>query len=291
MAFPPEVFLIGAMKAGTTSFASHLADHPRICLAKPKEPAYFTRNWALGPDWYRARFDSSEDSLFLDATTAYSAAPTDLFPSDDGTPGAFRGVPERIHSVNPQTRVIYILRDPVMRAYSAYWHVVRQGQETRSFRDVVTEDLSYLRPSDYYGQVKNYLDFFPLSSFFFLQFEHVIRDIPAAAKQCFESLGLTPLPRRSDSPSKSLHKNQSFQYNWIGSVIFPLLPKGGSFDRFSNLIRAHVPEGARTAVRRVITKPIPRLSKEDQRYLADVFRDRNIALRELTGLPLAEWHE
>jgi hypothetical protein len=178
-----------------------------------------------------------------------------------------------------------------MRAYSAYWHVVRQGQETRSFRDVVTEDLSYLRPSDYYGQVKNYLDFFPLSSFFFLQFEHVIRDIPAAAKQCFESLGLTPLPRRSDSPSKSLHKNQSFQYNWIGSVIFPLLPKGGSFDRFSNLIRAHVPNGVRRAIRRMITKPIPRLSKEDQRYLADLFRDRNIGLRKLTGLPLAEWHE
>ena len=197
MAFPPEVFLIGPMKAGTTSFASHLADHPRICLAKPKEPAYFTRNWALGPDWYRTRFECSEDSLFLDATTAYSAAPTDLFPGDDGTPSAFCGVPERIHSINPQARFIYILRDPVMRTYSAYWHLVRQGQETRNFRDVVAEDLSYLRPSDYYGQVKNYLEFFPLSSFLFLQFEHVIRDIPAAANKCFEFLGLTPLRRRS----------------------------------------------------------------------------------------------
>lgn len=43
MPFPPEVFLIGAQKAGTTTLAYLLSQHPNICVAKNKEPHFFLR--------------------------------------------------------------------------------------------------------------------------------------------------------------------------------------------------------------------------------------------------------
>ena len=41
MSFPPEVYLIGAQKAGTTTLAYLLSQHPNICVAKTKEPHFF----------------------------------------------------------------------------------------------------------------------------------------------------------------------------------------------------------------------------------------------------------
>lgn len=41
MAFPPEVYLIGAQKSGTTTLAYLLAQHPDICLSEPKETHFF----------------------------------------------------------------------------------------------------------------------------------------------------------------------------------------------------------------------------------------------------------
>jgi hypothetical protein len=41
MAFPPEAFIIGAQKAGTTSLADLLDQHPGIVVSNPKEPDFF----------------------------------------------------------------------------------------------------------------------------------------------------------------------------------------------------------------------------------------------------------
>lgn len=46
----PNLFLVGAMKCGTTSLHNYLAEHPQIFMTKDpwKEPAYFVDrlNWS-----------------------------------------------------------------------------------------------------------------------------------------------------------------------------------------------------------------------------------------------------
>jgi hypothetical protein len=37
----PNLFLIGAMKSGTTTLHELLAQHPEIAMCDPKEPCYF----------------------------------------------------------------------------------------------------------------------------------------------------------------------------------------------------------------------------------------------------------
>ena len=56
MSFPPEVYLIGAQKAGTTTLAYLLSQHPDICVAKNKEPHYFTGNSSKDLACYQKQF-------------------------------------------------------------------------------------------------------------------------------------------------------------------------------------------------------------------------------------------
>ena len=49
--------------------------------------------------------------------------------------------PGRIREAAPDGRILIILRNPVDRAYSAYWGTVRSGYERRSFREAVEIEL------------------------------------------------------------------------------------------------------------------------------------------------------
>jgi hypothetical protein len=43
MSITPNLFIIGAMKAGTTSFHNMLNQHPEISMSTIKEPVYFAK--------------------------------------------------------------------------------------------------------------------------------------------------------------------------------------------------------------------------------------------------------
>ncbi len=170
MSFPPEVYLIGAQKAGTTTLAYLLSQHPNICVAKNKEPHYFTGNSGKNLAWYQKQFPNYENTLCIDASTSYSFAPLS---SDNSyrTKNCFHNIPQRIHSLNPNAKLIYLLREPIARTYSGYWHSFNTGREHRSFWEAISNDYFYLDVSNYYGQLTLWLEYFPLESFLFLLFE------------------------------------------------------------------------------------------------------------------------
>jgi hypothetical protein len=288
MSFPPEAYLIGAQKAGTTSLATLLDQHPDITLSRPKEAAFFTRNWWLGLDWYRSRFPDETGAIFLDATPAYANAPTDEFPQAPGFgESPYVGVPERIHSVNPKAKFIYVLRDPVTRTYSAYWHRVRQREEKLGFREAISSNPSYLRASDYYGQIQNYLEYFPLESFLFIVFEEMIEDFASAVQGCCALLGVDPAPIEAD-PS-AWRKNPSFRYNVAGTLLAKAFPSNASLKSFMNVVKRSLPEGLRPIAARAITKSIPPMTEQDRQYVLERLRGRNAILADLIGMSLDHW--
>ncbi len=111
-AFPPRLYLIGAQKAGTTTLAFLLDQHPDIALSDPKEPGYFVDPDAKGLEWYRGCFPAKLPAMLLDASTGYTMMAAQS--------GADDSVPLRIKAAAPDARFIYVLRDPVDRTISAY---------------------------------------------------------------------------------------------------------------------------------------------------------------------------
>lgn len=130
----PTFLVIGAQKAGTSWLHQMLARHPRIFVSERKELQHFST-----PE----RFDEGLGSYlqhFTDATWRHRAigesTPNYLWASPHrseewggrgGSDPDFRaGIPERIvDALGTDLRLIVLLRDPVDRAISAFYHHLR----------------------------------------------------------------------------------------------------------------------------------------------------------------------
>lgn len=121
----PKFFIGGAQKCGTTSLAMWLNEHPDLECSNPKEPNFFA-NRALTEIHkdFSVFFSSNrkESSVLFEATTSYM---TDLVARENIT---------RILGSN--TKFIFILKDPVKRAVSAYYHLFKHFAEKRDLDEV-----------------------------------------------------------------------------------------------------------------------------------------------------------
>lgn len=186
MQVSPDVnlFIIGAMKSGTTSLHNYLNEHPAIFMCEPKEPGFFVEElaWSKGIEWYRSLFAEANGAVVVgESSTHYTKLPV------------YKGVPERIARFNPNARFIYLMRDPVERAISHYWHNVRDmkwGKEWRGMLSAVKHNPQYVAFSDYAMQLRPYLDIFGRERVFATTFERMVKEPDDVVREIFEWLQL-----------------------------------------------------------------------------------------------------
>jgi hypothetical protein len=121
----PDIVVLGAMRAGTTFMRRMLEQHPEICPSMKKEPHFFDYNFHRGERWYRSFYplrQAGKALRYLDCTPCYLFHPL---------------APGRLESVLPEAKLLAILRDPVERAVSHYFHEVRRGREKLSLLDAL----------------------------------------------------------------------------------------------------------------------------------------------------------
>ena len=220
--------------------------------------------------------------MLLDASTSYTSAPPGTPPTEDWSPSnPTVNVPKRIHDLCPDARFIYILRDPVERTYSSYWHSVRAGEERRPFREAIIEDSSYIRMSKYHSQITKYLDYFNLNSIHIINFKNFIDDPIKTSHECFRFLEIDP----NDYPVEFANpKNKSFHYNLLGARIQNLLGGPQRVKLISSAIKSVVPKPLFQLLKKATTNDIPPISHDDRAYLQDYFFSENEKLRALTGI-------
>ena len=111
----PDFLGLGVQKGGTTTLHRLLERHPSVFLPPVKEVHYFSLHCGEGEAWYRNQFASAASEQRCGEITPYY-----LFHPE---------VPQRVHSLLPKARLIVLLRDPVERALSQYFHSRRLGFE------------------------------------------------------------------------------------------------------------------------------------------------------------------
>jgi hypothetical protein len=147
----PTFIVIGAMKAGTTSLARYLGEHPDVFVCRPKEPQFFIERgtWDRGVAWYRDLFaDGRAATARGEASTDYSKLP------------AHAGVAERMAGVVPDARIVYLVRDPIERMLSQYVHEVGHMGLRQSAADAIHDDPRYVDLSRYAYQIAPYRERF-----------------------------------------------------------------------------------------------------------------------------------
>ena len=124
----PDVFVVGVQKSGTTSLFGHLAQHPEVLPPLVKEVHYFDVSLNRGDAWYACHFPevraaSARAQDIGSPVLTFDASPYYIFHPD---------VASRIRRYSPDARIIAVLRDPVARAWSHYWHEWARGYEKLS---------------------------------------------------------------------------------------------------------------------------------------------------------------
>jgi hypothetical protein len=137
----PTFLVIGAQRSATTWLAGALAAHPDVYTPETKELHFFDmrERHRRGFDWYVSHFDASGERAAVGECTPNYLWVTDALPPelaeqgfDPGRfgPGAFPDVnpdiPALVRSVLPDVRLVVILREPVERTVSAFYHQVRR---------------------------------------------------------------------------------------------------------------------------------------------------------------------
>lgn len=201
----PGYIVIGTHKGGTSSIQSYLVQHPQLHGGTHKEVHFFDYQFHRGIKWYRSVFpktaDLPEGSMTGEATPFYMVHPL---------------VPARVAEVMPDVKFIVLLRDPVDRAISHYYHQVRRGREKLSLHEGfaaeaerITEEkkrllagevfkpepfrrFSYTERGLYAGQLKRWFEHFPREQFFIDTSERFYSQTDAFLAEVFEFLGVDP---------------------------------------------------------------------------------------------------
>ena len=138
---PLDFMVIGAEKSGTTSLFQYLYQHPEILSPIEKEIDFFDVEYKYGLDWYLAHFPVSpaqQESQPGAEVSPYIVGETSANYLYDNLS------PARVFEHFPTIQLVALLRHPVDRTVSRYNMMVRNGNETRSLEEAITQELQQI---------------------------------------------------------------------------------------------------------------------------------------------------
>lgn len=124
-------------------------------------------------DWFQFNWETNRDNLIQQYEKLFHKTTPDMLCGEGSTTYMpSKKAPERIASLIPSAKIIFILRNPIERAYSAYWHYVYKGMISQSFTNQIRFDgLGILSMGLYEKQIKHYMNYFPREQLHFVIFE------------------------------------------------------------------------------------------------------------------------
>lgn len=185
----PQAIIIGVRKGGTRALIEMLSLHDAVAAAQ-NEVHFF--------DW---------ESHFQKGLPWYLSQMPYAFPEQrtvEKTPAYFTSgkVPKRIHQMNPNIKLLLILRDPTERVLSDYTQVfynrLQKHKSYQPIESVLVKDgeinLGYkaLNRSLYYVHMQNWLQYFPPESIHVVDGDRLIKDPLPEMKKVEKFLNLEP---------------------------------------------------------------------------------------------------
>lgn len=291
-----DFYLIGAMKAGSTTLYHCLNKHPDIFMSKPKEPGFFSRDerFSKGELWYFDHFRGALNHQILgDSSTCYSRYPT------------YPNAAKRIYSINPNARFIYVVRDPVIRAYSHYKHrmdeAIISGKSVISYKQFLNDDEEVLMAGRYYYQIKFYYDLFGSDHIHICSFDALVNETESTLLKicrflrinpnCFEDVSLPHL-NESGSSVANFHAKQlidSMRERSAVKNIISIVPstiKDSVYSAVKNQLRKSKTVQHKTLNYR---KTISTSDEQDEVKLAEYYKDDLIDLSRICEVDVRNW--
>lgn len=197
----PEFIIGGAPRSGTTWLYELLARHPDVYLAKPvaPEPKFFLRDdeYAKGLRYYSEKWFAGADPSKMAGEKS-----TDYLEHAESA--------VRLAKDLPLVKLIFILREPVSRAYSNYLWTKMNGLEHEDFATALRledqrerelpEKWKFTRPFSYFSRglyadlLEPYFNRFMEHQLLIARFEDIIERPRTLAETVQRFIGVAPRP-------------------------------------------------------------------------------------------------
>lgn len=300
----PNLFIVGAAKSGTTTLFRHLSAHPDIYMTEKKEPNFFATDIDHETFCVHGGKQRSSYSEYID---------NNLDPDEKREWDAYLGLfemagdekvvgegsvrylyspdaAENIYNSFPDARIVIMLRNPVMRAFSHYrvykrWgysesknilrdsSVLEEFKEYKENKGTEHEKNMYFELSLYSKQVRRYLDLFPPENVWIGMYEDYAANFENAAREVFSFLGLDDTVELACG-THSL-KGRTPRFNAANRIMYKT--------HLKPILRRALPQSVVKALMSVYYKSDKKIPETDERALTEFYVDDVRNLSELIG--------
>jgi len=285
-----DAIIIGSQKSGTSSLNHYLAKHPAFITHQELEFVYFVN-----------------DEVY---TSGYNNAFVEHFPhfkSGDKIVAKSVGILyeesalKRLYEHNPHVKIIIALRNPIDRAYSAYWYARRMGWETEeTFEKSIFKPHSttndhwiknrfrdYLGRSEYVNHIKQVYQYFSPRQVCFVMTEDLRKNAEQTCNGVMHYFGFEPLIKLSVEPERNRSALPRSPF------ISALLSDRNPLKKYiRNLIPVSLGRKVKFTIRTLNEKEFvpPKIADTTRAMLVDHFLPLNAELSELIKKDLKHWN-
>lgn len=284
--------IVGAQKAGTTSLHRYLCEHHSVEGHFTIEFSSFIvdAEWEKGIPYAIQKFynlSNTDPDILLAKSALFSRSEKAI---------------KRLSEYNPECKIIFLIREPVARAFSCYtFERMNGGMQGKDFDDIVEvlERKEYqeglyrlcIGLGMYADHMETLLRYFPMDQIKVIPFEELKGKPKETCKDVFGFLGIDDnfVPNlqkkhnktmvvKSESYARLLHLLQT-KLAFIKNVVKSILPYQ-QFDALrTRLLNSNKKEGS--------YKP---MTEETKKYLKDYFKPYNKRISELIDKDLSHWN-
>lgn len=285
----PNLFVIGASKAGSSALHAYLKPHPDIVMGREKEPCFFVEQGELEAAWpIMARQECSHEwgaylNLFAGGETARYRGEGSVYYSQAPHRS---GVAARIAKACPDARIIYSVREPVGRAVAHYWQRFKEFQDTLEIEQAMRTHAIYRDSSDYALQLEQYLAVFDPSQIKVVVSEDLRTKRREVLGDLLDWLGL-PEYQYSDEEISDRHVSSSL----TRKERFPLVRTIRNSALWSGM-RKRLPKSAVDTLRNASTTRFEKREVDEsgaRAYLREYLGPRRAAFEQLIGRHIEAW--
>lgn len=267
-----DFLIVGAQKSGSTSLRAFLGDQKDEIFILNRELHFWNRDGhyqdGAGLNGYLENFaEAKPNQIKGEKSPSYLVS---------------QEAPARIHKHFPEIKIIAILRNPIDRAYSAYWHGRRVGaiettttfgQAVRNYK--VNQGKPYgdmVTPGFYSQQIARYLNFFPLKQLHVISFESTLNqssdELHGVLKFLLPHSAIANQESQLAFPKRNVARASRFPK--LNEAIFK--SKLLSYSTKSKISK-----------KSLVDLKVPDMLEADRSFLQDIYSGENQALQSILG--------
>jgi sulfotransferase family protein len=287
---PVDIAIAGVQKAATSSLQVYIGQHPEVITHDEREFSFFVQDEEykkgyekIYPEYFSAAGESKKILIKNVGIIFWEEAM------------------QRLQKHNPLTKIILVLRNPVDRAYSAYWYakLVGREQETtfekalqanngKMFSKESRAFTAYFERGNYASQLKTLYKYFNPGQVKIILFENLIREPQNLFDDLFKFCEIGNAYR--PVINKKLKGSSAQRFEWLAY----LSNQQNSFKKIAReLIPGSIRKNMRLKLNELNKKEFtpPKMNEVTRQELIEYYRPMVNELITLSGLDLSHWNK